>query len=455
LNARVAAAELLVAVMDHGRALEDALEQTQSFNALEGRDRAFARALVTAGLRRLGGVNDVLSRFLDRPLPQSANLARALLHLGATQLLVLNTPAHAAVGETVEAANSRGEARGFAKLMNAVLRRVSRDGAGILAALPPGADLPAWLYTRWRAAYGEHAPRMANALLSEPPLDLTAKEDAAAWAHTLNATLTPTGSMRLLPISVAEKGPGDEGRADKPTSDQHNAPRPLTPSAQGRGGIDQLPGFAEGAWWVQDAAAALPARLLGDVADKRVLDLCAAPGGKTLQLAAAGARVTAVDKSEARLKRLRDNLARTRLQADVICADALSFSAEPFDAILLDAPCASTGTLRRHPDVAWLRRPTDIRALAELQSQLIAAAAKLLKPGAPLVYAVCSLEPEEGPGVVAEALRNGWRRAPLSCGDIPGADEFLTADGDLRTLPSNWPEIGGLDGFFAARLLRA
>jgi 16S rRNA (cytosine967-C5)-methyltransferase len=162
--------------------------------------------------------------------------------------------------------------------------------------------------------------------------------------------------------------------------------------------------------------------------------------------------VTAVDKSEARLKRLRENLARTKLEAKVVCADALEFKAEPFDAVLLDSPCTSTGTLRRHPDVAWLRRPTDVKALADLQAKLIEAAAKLLKPGAPLVYAVCSLEPEEGPSVVAEALRNGWRRAPLT-DEIPV--EFITADGDMRTHPGHWPEIGGLDGFYAVRLLRS
>ncbi len=418
MNARRAAADLLVAVMDRGRALEDALAETQSFNALEGRDRAFARALVTAGLRRLGGINTVLSQFLDRPLPDTASHARALLHIGAAQLLVLGTPPHAAVGETVETANGMREARGFAKLMNAVLRKVARDGQPILDALPPGADLPQWLYTRWRATYGEAAARIAQALASEPPLDISVKSDAAGWAEKLGGALTPTGSVRL-----AEHAP-----------------------------IDTLPGFDEGAWWVQDAAAALPVKLLGDVRGKRVLDLCAAPGGKTLQLAAAGAQVTAVDKSEARLKRLRENLERTRLRADVICADALEFSAEPFDAVLLDAPCTSTGTLRRHPDVAWLRRPTDVRALAELQGQLVAAAAKLLKPGAPLVYAVCSLEPEEGEGVVAEALRNGWRREPLTS-EVP--TELITSDGDMRTHPGFWPEIGGLDGFFAARLLRA
>ena len=417
MTARRAATDLLVAVMERGRALEDALAETPSFNALTGRDRAFARALVTAGLRRLGGVDAVLAEFLDRPLPESAAHARALLHLGATQLLVLGTPAHAAVGETVETANHMREARGFAKLMNAVLRKVANNGSAILDDLPPGSDLPQWLYTRWRASYGEAAVQMADALLIEPPLDISVKDGAADWAERLFGTVTPTGSVRLT----------------------EHAP------------VDSLAGFNDGAWWVQDAAAALPAKLLGDVRGKRVLDLCAAPGGKTLQLAAAGAHVTAVDKSEARLQRLRENLARTKLEAEVVCADALEFKAEPFDAMLLDAPCTSTGTLRRHPDVAWLRRPTDVKALSDLQTQLVAATAKLLKPGAPLVYAVCSLEPEEGPGVVAAALRNGWRREPLTS-EVPA--EFITADGDMRTHPGHWPEIGGLDGFYAARLLR-
>jgi 16S rRNA (cytosine967-C5)-methyltransferase len=440
LNARVAAAELLIAVLDRGRALEDALDETQSFAALEGRDRAFARALAAAGLRRLGGVNAVLSRFLQRPLPESAQHARALLHIGATQLLILGTPPHAAVGETVEAANTLRQARGFAKLINAVLRRVSREGAAMLQTLSPGADLPAWLYTRGRAAYADEAAQIAQALLHEPPLDLTLKSDAAGWAEKLGGVLTPTASVRLL----------------GPPASRRPTPAPAGEDAGGpRAAIDSLPGFHDGAWWVQDAAAALPARALGDVRGKRVLDLCAAPGGKTLQLAAAGARVTAVDKSASRLERLRENLLRTRLDAEIVCADALEYRAgEAFDAVLLDAPCTSTGTLRRHPDVAWLRRPTDIRALAALQSQLLNAAAALAKPGAPLVYAVCSLEPEEGPGVVSAALTQGWRRDPIKAGEIEGADEFLTPGGDLRTLPSHWPEAGGLDGFYVARLQR-
>src|SRR5262245_30520652 len=356
--------------MDHGRPLDDALADTQSFDALEGRDRAFARALVTAGLRRLGGLNAVLSAFLDRPLPESATLARALLHLGAAQLLVLNTPPHAAVGETVEAANATRQARGFAKLMNAVLRRVAREGREILTSLPPGADLPPWLYTRWRATYGDDAPRIAQALLSEPPLDLTAKEDPVGWEQRLGGVLTPTGSVRL-PLSPAERDLGGEGRADASESAREVATARASPSAlgvapspQGRGPLERLPGFSDGAWWIQDAAAALPARMLGDVAGKRVLDLRAAPGGKPMQLAAAGAHVTAVDKSAARLERLKANLARTGLEAEIMCADALTFNAaEPFDAVLLDAPCTSTGTLRRHPDIAWLRRPTDVRTL--------------------------------------------------------------------------------------------
>ena len=217
-----------------------------------------------------------------------------------------------------------------------------------------------------------------------------------------------------------------------------------------------LPGFDEGAWWVQDAAAALPALLLGHVRGKTVLDLCAAPGGKTLQLAAAGATVTAVDRSDERLGRLRENLARTQLTAKVIARDALSLRIkEPFDAVLLDAPCSSTGTLRRHPDVAWLRRPSDIRTLSDLQPPLVDAARNMVRPGGVLVYAVCSLEPEEGPAIAAHALKNGWTRRPIARGELEGGDEFITADGDLRTLPSQWPEIGGLDGFYAVRLVRA
>jgi len=424
LNARVAACELVVAVLDEGRPLDEALNETPSFNALAGRDRAFARAMATTALRGLGGLDAVIAQFLDRPLPETAAHGRAMLRIGAAQLLLMDTPPHAAVGETVEAANMLRKSAGFAKLINAVLRKISRDGRPLLAAQTPGTDLPAWLYTRWRATYGEAtASAIARALQTEAPLDLSAKADAAGWARQLGGTLTPTGSVRLAESS----------------------------------GVDALPGFAEGDWWVQDSAAALPARLLGDVRGKTVLDLCAAPGGKTLQLAAAGARVTAVDRSAERLQRLRENLARTHLKATVVARDALTLKIkEPFDAVLLDAPCTSTGTLRRHPDVAWLRRPNDIQSLAELQTRLLTHAATMVKPSGTLVYAVCSLEPEEGPTIAAQALKTGaWTRAPIAKGEIAGADDFITTDGDLRTLPSHWLEIGGLDGFYAVRLVRS
>ncbi|MGE0044664.1 MAG: RsmB/NOP family class I SAM-dependent RNA methyltransferase [Hyphomonadaceae bacterium] len=419
---RLAAGEVLALVLGEKRTMADALARTERLDDLEPRDRAFARAIVSATLRRLGSIDAVLANFLQTPLPETAYLGQALLRAGAAQILVLETPAHAAVSETVDAANAERAARGFARLMNAVLRKVASDGPALLAALPPGADLPPWLYTRWRAAYGDEAERIAAALRTEPPLDLTVKDNAEARAAKLGGVVSPTGGVRL--------------------TDAH--------------GVAALEGYAEGAWWVQDSAAALPAKLLGDIAGKRVLDLCAAPGGKTLQLANAGAIVTALDKSAQRLERVRENLARTNLAAEIVAADALTWSpGEPFDAVLLDAPCTATGTMRRHPDIAWLRRPSDIQALAAQQRALLARAQHFVKPGGVLVYAVCSLEPEEGPAIVSEALESGaWTLSPIAPEEIGGHAQLLTARGELRTLPSHFAAEGGLDGFYAARLIR-
>jgi 16S rRNA (cytosine967-C5)-methyltransferase len=291
--------------------------------------------------------------------------------------------------------------------------------------------LPAWVFARWRAAYGERAASIAASLRAEPPLDLTIWTDRERWAQALGGTVLPTGTVRL-PASAAREQPTGAPRA----------------------GVEGLAGYSEGAWWVQDAAAALPARLLGEVKGEVVLDLCAAPGGKTLQLAAEGARVTALDKAEDRLDRLRSNLRRTGLEAEIVCADALEWSpARLFDAVLLDAPCTSTGTLRRHPDAAWLRRPNDVRTLAALQASLLARTSAFLRPGGRLVYSVCSLEPEEGPDIVAQALNSGaWRRGPKP--QIGGADDLMSPEGELRTLPCHWVERGGMDGFYAALLLR-
>jgi 16S rRNA (cytosine967-C5)-methyltransferase len=420
VTARAAAAELLVLVLDERRTLEEAFARGEAFGRLSGRDRAFAAAIARAALRHLGRIDAVLARFLARPLPESATRARAILRAGAAQLLFLKTPAHAAVSESVDAASQARDARGYAKLINAVLRKVA-----VLEA-PPGAaidDLPGWLRARWAAAYGaETSAAIAEAQAREPPLDLSVKADAEIWAARLGATLLATGSLRLA------------------TSEE----------------VTALPGYAEGAWWVQDAAAALPAKLFGDVRGRSVLDLCAAPGGKTLQLAAAGGRVTALDVSGPRLARVRAHLKRTGLEAEIVEADVLAWRApRQFDAIMLDAPCSATGTLRRHPEAAWLRTPQQIRGFAETQARMLAAAREWLKPDGRLVYAVCSLEPEEGAALIAQALRlGGWRREPITA-SLVGLGELVTAEGDLRTLPCHLAAQGGMDGFYAARLAPA
>jgi 16S rRNA (cytosine967-C5)-methyltransferase len=418
-NAREAAVELLVSVLDEGRTLDEAMARSPAYEALKGRDRSFASAIARCALRHLGRIDRVLRAHLVKPLPETAARARAILRTGAAQLLFMNVAAHAAVSESVEVAGASSKSGGFAKLINAVLRKVAASAPDA----DPALDLPDWLATRWRAVYGAAAvSAIADAQGREPPLDITARADAAHWTERLGGALLPTGSIRL----------------------------------SGNEPVPDLPGYAEGAWWVQDSAAAIAARLLGDVKGAAVLDLCAAPGGKTLQLAAAGARVTALDISDSRLDRLRRSLARTRLHAELVCADALAWTPPAtFDAVLLDAPCSATGTLRRHPEAAWLRTPAHIVGFARTQAALLAASRAFVKPGGRLVYVVCSLEPEEGPAIVEEALaRGGWRREPIEAGEVGGLPDLLTPDGDLRTLPHHLAELGGMDGFYAARLVR-
>jgi 16S rRNA (cytosine967-C5)-methyltransferase len=390
---------------------------------LAPRDRGFARLLVATTLRRLGQIDRIVDGCLDKPLPRRAAAVRQLLRLGICQLLFLGTPPHAAVDTTVDLMTARGGEAGFKGLINAILRRVDRERAAWLEA-DPSLNTPAWLWESWVAAYGvERARAIAAAHLREPPLDLTPKSDAAAWRDRLSATLLPTGTLRL----------------------------PLD------GPIESLPGFAEGAWWVQDAAAALPARLLGDVAGKRVVDLCAAPGGKTAQLAAAGADVIAVDRSSPRLQRLRANLTRLHLLATTAVADATAWRPEPAaDAVLLDAPCSATGTIRRHPDVPWLKRPTDVAKLVALQARLLQAAVAMIRPGGLIVFCTCSLQPEEGPAQIAALLRDGppVERLPIRPSEVGGLDSLIDSNGDLRTLPCHLSEQGGIDGFYAARLRR-
>lgn len=409
VTARRAAAVLVAEVLDHGRTLDDALTATRSFGTLEGRDRAFARAIASTTLRRLGGIDTVLARYLQRPLPDGAALARSILRTGAAQLLAMGSPAHAVVSEAVGLARGARSAEPFAGLINAVLRKVAGDGKAEFAALPPGADLPNWLFARWTAAHGaDTANAIARALRAEPPLDLTPRADPEGWAARLGGRVIDGRTVRI-----------DSG-----------------------GDIAALPGFAEGDWWVQDAAASAPVTLLGDVKGLDVADLCAAPGGKTMQLAHAGANVTAVDISALRLQWVGENLARTQLAATLVEADALKWTPDrQFDVVVLDAPCSATGTLRRHPDVAWLRRPSDIPALVALQTSLIDRAIDLVKPGGRLLYAVCSLEPEEGPGVVDAALQRAEGR-------------IAPTDAVLHTTPATHADEGGMDGFYARVLLR-
>lgn len=429
LAARRYAAAALIRILDDGMSLNEALAGQQRRHDLAPRDKRLAERMARTALRRLGQIDAAIARFLSRDLPAKAKLARAALRVGAVQLMFLRVPDHAAISTAVEIVKRERRARALAGLVNAVLRRIaSRRGAILDAQDAYRLNVPAWIRGRWESAWGEETARaMAAALLEEPPLDVALRDPATAahWAARLNAMELPSGALRL---------PGDAG-----------AP-------------DALPGFAEGAWWVQDAAAQLPARLLGAVAGRRVLDLCAAPGGKTAQLAAAGARVTALDISARRLSRLRENLARLKLDAEVMQADALDWKPEaPFDAVLLDAPCTATGTARRHPDVLHRKSERQLGELMRLQAAMLDQAIGLLKPGGALVYAVCSTLPEEGEAQIAALLarRDDVAPSPISPGEIGGQHWFITQRGGLRTLPHM--AIGparGLDGFFAARLVK-
>ena len=435
LAARRIAADILDGVLHKHRTLDDQLDGAAAhpgLKTLADRDRALMRRLVATILRRLGTLGHLLSRLLDRGIPTDAPRAQSALLIGAAQILWMDVPDHAAVDLSVRLVQSDRRAAKYAGLVNAVLRRCAREGQPLIDEVKSqNLDIPPWMLARWIGAYGETTARqMALAIGYEPSLDITVKADAAQWASRLHGEALPTGTVRTLL----------------------------------QGSVTMLPGFTEGQWWVQDAAAALPARLFGDVAGKTIVDLCAAPGGKTAQLAQAGARVTAVDRSPARMARLRDNLARLSLQADDVVTDGAEWPGHGnggFDGVLVDAPCTSTGTIRRHPDVAWLRQEADIAALTALQKRLLQRAVALLKPGGTLVYCTCSLEPEEGEQAIASLLaaESGVRRAPVEASEVAGLSDIVTANGDLRTLPCHLPHtdprLGGLDGFYAARLVKS
>jgi 16S rRNA (cytosine967-C5)-methyltransferase len=432
---RWAAASLLEAVLRRNRPLDEQLDDRHpnpSLRGLDERDRALTRRIVATVLRRLGTLRRLTGDLLERGLPKDRPLVESALLIGAAQLLFLEVPQHAAVDLSVQLVQGDPRSARYAGLVNAVMRRIARGE------IPPltdyerhHLDTPEWLFARWAKAYGEekaHAIAMAHRM--EPPLDLTVKSDPDEWAERLGGRKMPTGSVRLAV----------------------------------HGQIPALPGYAEGEWWVQDAAAAMPARLLGDVRGRAVADLCAAPGGKTAQLAAAGAMVTAIDQSTPRMARLKENLGRIGLDAASIVANAVDWGPDPpsavFDAVLIDAPCTSTGTIRRHPDIPWRKAPGDIVALSSLQRRLLGRAIDLTRSGGTIVYCTCSLEPEEGEDIVSGVAEQDRRvrRKPITAAEFPDLEAFITPRGELRTLPCDWPDpdprMHGLDGFFAARLER-
>ncbi|WP_207457218.1 16S rRNA (cytosine(967)-C(5))-methyltransferase RsmB [Azospirillum sp. SYSU D00513] len=423
LAARGIALDLLRDVLRKNVPFDDAFDAHPEMASLEPRDRGFVRLLVATVLRRLGQIDALIEGSLAKPgLPKATVLD--LLRLGTAQLVFLGTPPHAAVDTAVELAAARG-AEPYKGLINAVLRRITREGAELAAAQDAGRlNTPDWLWLSWRQHYGLPRTRaLVEAHLHEAPHDITVKADAAGWAERLEARLLPTGTLRR-----ATGGP-----------------------------VTELPGFEEGAWWVQDLAASLPAKLFGDLTGRLVYDLCAAPGGKTAQLVAAGGRVVAVDRSAKRLERVTQNLSRLNLEAEVVAADVATWNpGPPADAVLLDAPCSATGAIRRHPDILRIKQPEDIAKLARAQSRLLAHAVDLVKVGGTLVYCTCSIQPEEGELQIDRILAQDPRveRLPVTPGELGGLSELINGRGEVRSLPGMLPELGGIDGFFVARLRR-
>jgi 16S rRNA (cytosine967-C5)-methyltransferase len=423
-TARTVALDLIGAVLRRKRPLDDAIDDSPEMHGLSGRDRAFARLLTATVLRRLGQIDALIAFCLSTPLAPRAAMVQDILRLGIAQLLFLRTPPHAAVATSVDIAHSRGFLS-HKGLVNAVLRRLGVEGAALVEQQDAARmNTPDWLWQSWSRAYGDATARaIAASHMKEAPLDLTLRGDREEWCARLQGVMLPTGTLRR---------------------------------AAG-GALSSLPGFAEGAWWVQDAAAALPARLFGDLAGREVVDLCAAPGGKTAQLAIAGARVTAVDRSSRRLERLAANLDRLALPVVAVAADAATWRpTHPVDAVLLDAPCSTTGAIRRHPDVPHLKTPDDVVRLAAVQDNLLRAAIEMLQPDGTLVYCTCSLESEEGVGRIAALLEAGApvARRAVDPREIGASPEWITAEGDLRTLPCHFDQYDGIDGFFCARLVK-
>lgn len=425
LTARLVAFDVITDVLHKRLPLDGSFESMAQRRKLAGNDRAYAEFIVRTVLKRHGQIDALISHCMTSRLPRKAMPVMDVLRVGIAQLLFSATAQHAAVSTTVDLCREINQ-QPFAKLVNAIMRRLQREADALIAAQDAATlNTPDWLWNSWHKAYGGATARaIAEAHAETPPTDLSVKADLETWAEKLEGSVILNGSIRL--------------------KDAEN--------------IRNLPGYGDGAWWVQDAAAHLPTTLLGDIAGKRVFDLCAAPGGKTMALAAMGAQVTAVDISERRLERLRENLERVGLTADVLIQDVRKWTPDTLaDIVVLDAPCSSTGTARRHPDILYSKSPEDIDKLALVQDELLDAAAKLVKPGGMLMYITCSLQPEEGPDRVGAFLvrHDGFTAIPISPEELPELPEAIDRQKNLRTLPSMLAGNGGIDGFYAARLQKS
>ncbi len=423
---------MLATVTESGASLDGLLDPAggnPAFTGLVSQDRLLVRAILLSALRHLRVIDAFVDELVSSPLPEGAKALRQLLRVGAAQILFLDVPDRAAVDLAVSLADSDPRNRRFTGLVNALLRRISREKESrlpeLLATIPP---FPDWFVSRIHDAYPDHKDQILKMLAAPPAIDLTVKSDPAAWALRLGGVVLPTGTVRI---------------------------------ARPQGPVTALEGFEDGAWWVQDAAASIPAQLFSSLEGREIADLCAAPGGKTAQLALGGARVTACDQSANRLERLRGNLARLGLDVDTRQTRAQDLVApEGFDGVLVDAPCSSTGTVRRHPDVPYTKGPDDIARLARVQRTLLDHAAGLVRPGGELVFSNCSLDPLEGETMVEGFLADhpAWQIKPVEPGRLPGLESAITDRGEVRTHPAmlghDDPAQAGLDGFYAVILTR-
>lgn len=429
MAAREGALRLTHAVLSDKKMLDEAYQaelENGPLRKLPGNDRAFAKRIVITLLQHLGEIDQILASFMDRGIPKKSGPLRNILRLGVAELLFLQVPSHAVVDSAVTHFRTWKKYAGFKGLTNAVLRQVSQKGAERLKEIDAAkANLPDWLYQDWLRSYGKDVVDQMVEVSNAPstPLDLSFKtidDNAKKLAEVLEGQWLETGSLRLA----------------------------------SHGKVDELEGFESGDWWVQDTAASLPVKLLGDVKEKEVLDLCAAPGGKTMQLAALGADVTALDLSGKRLQRIQKNLDRTKLEAKLVQGDALKHKfGKLFPAILLDAPCSATGTMRRHPELIHQRTPADIAHFAKLQARMLRRAADLLDDNGVLVFCTCSLQSAEGPDLISDFLMEypDFGIDPIEEKSHPELAPFIQPDGSIRTRPDQMGELGGLDGFYAIR----